>query len=68
MLAAYVEFPSAIEALGYRKETGCGGWIFEDEETGEALIFPPRDSHGATFTASMVMLHPLTRGKSGRLH
>lgn len=67
-----LEFSSAEAAKAYRRETGCGGWIFgEDEErplmidgrgAAPAVLFPPE------MTPTQVFGHPITRGRSGTLY
>ena len=56
-----LEFPSASAARAYRHENGTGGWIFWDDATGAAILFPP------DMTPSAICNHPMTRGKTGRL-
>ena len=51
------EFESIIDAAIYR--LNHGGWLFVDD-LGRAYWF---DAHH--YTATTVMLHPMTRGKSG---
>ena len=56
-------FDNPGEAIAYRKETGCGGWIAENTDKGECVLFPPR------WTPSRIMRHPLTSWASpARLH
>jgi len=57
----YYEFICAADARTYRHEHGTGGWIFEDEKTGQAWIFPP------AMPPTGILHHPITRGRSGRL-
>ncbi len=57
----FAEFATATQAREYRHTHGTGGWIFEDEATGSAVIFPP------DMTPTGIMLHAMTRGKSGNL-
>jgi hypothetical protein len=54
-------FASLVEARAYRHEHGCGGWIFQDDATGEATIFPP------DMTPTAILQHPLARGRTGNL-
>jgi hypothetical protein len=61
MCESYRIFPTLQKAMAYRHEHGTGGWIFEDEQTGEATLFPPHLSPAQIYT------HRLTRGRSGRL-
>lgn len=55
------EFTTAKEAREYRHAHGTGGWIFQDDASGESVLFPP------CMTPSAIFRHPLTRGKSGNL-
>jgi len=57
----YLEFDTAQEARSYRHEHGTGGWIFVDDDTGKAIIFPPY------MTPTSIFHHQLTKGKSGDL-
>lgn len=59
-MKVYLEFESGEEALAYRRVHGTGGWVFVSEN-GPSYIFP----HG--MTPSQVMLHPLVKGRNGRL-
>lgn len=54
------QFDSAQEALDYRRNEGCGGWIFVADRDGLATIFPH------TMTPRDVLWHPLAEG-SGKL-
>jgi hypothetical protein len=54
-------FTSLAEARAYRHEHGTGGWIFEDEQTMQATLFPP------DMTPTPIFHHPLAKGKSGKL-
>lgn len=58
------EFESVLDAAIYRKNHG--GWLFIPESTatiaGRAFWF-----NASEFTPSTIMLHALTRGKSGSL-
>ena len=60
-MKSYHEFLTLQAARDHRHATGCGGWIFEDEATGQATIFP------AAMTPISIMRHPLTLGKTGNL-
>lgn len=60
-MKAFYMFSTSQSAREYRFANGTGGWIFEDEETREAVLFPPDVTPIAIFN------HPLTRGKKGRL-
>ncbi len=55
-------FTSLAEAKEYRKQTGCGGWIFGCEGGGESIIFPPK------MTPSEILVHDMIKGKSGTLY
>lgn len=52
-------FDNEDEAIAYRAETGCGGWIAVSTDKGDAVLFP----HG--YTPSEVMRHPLAAWSSG---
>lgn len=54
-------FETAEYALTYRRENGTGGWIFEDGDKGEAVLFP------WTHTPTEVLESLFVRGRSGRL-
>jgi hypothetical protein len=54
-------FATLQDARDYRHENGTGGWIFEDQQTGKAVLFPPY------ITPIAIFYHPITKGKSGRL-
>jgi hypothetical protein len=54
-------FTDLAEARAYRHVYGCGGWIFHDDATGQATIFPPE------MPPAEIMKHPLTSGRSGNL-
>jgi hypothetical protein len=60
-MQSFHTFPTLQEARDYRYKHGTGGWIFEDDRTKEATIFPPEMSPSA------IMLHPFTAGKTGAL-
>ena len=60
-MRTFHQFPTLQAARDHRYETGCGGWIFEDEKTGLATIFPP------DMTPTAIFRHDLARGKSGNL-
>lgn len=60
-MKTFLQFQTAQEARDYRRSTGCGGFIFEDESTGHAWIFPP------DMTPSAIFLHPITRDRGGVL-
>ena len=65
----YRTFATAQEARDYRHQNGTGGWIFVPDASDEprhytlceCVLFPP------TMTPSIIMLHPMTRGRSGAL-
>jgi hypothetical protein len=59
IMVVYRQFATLAEAAAYRRTSGCGGWIFEAPDV--STIFPPQ------LTPADIMLHPLTRGRSGRL-
>ncbi len=52
-------FDNLEEAVAFRAETGCGGWIAMSTDKGECVLFPP------SFTASKAMTHPLAGWSSG---
>lgn len=54
-------FPNGQAARDYRHTHGTGGWIFVDDITGGATLFPPEMPPSAIFH------HAITRGKSGNL-
>lgn len=54
------EFESLRDAAIYRKNHG--GWLFVTDRV-EAFWFD-----AAVYTPTAIMLHPLTRGKTGTLH
>ena len=54
-------FNTLSEARLYRHEHGTGGWIFENEITKIAVLFPP------DMTPSAIFKHPMTLGWSGNL-
>jgi hypothetical protein len=54
-------FDTAQAARSHRYEHGTGGWIFVDDGTGAAILFPPH------MTPSNILTHPMTRGKAGEL-
>lgn len=56
----FQHFSRAADALAWRKEKGCGGWIFVPDDASGATLFD------ISFTASGVMRHWAARG-SGRL-
>lgn len=60
-MQAFRTFASAQAARDYRHKYGTGGWIFEDESSGESVLFPPE------MTPSAIMIHPMTKGKIGNL-
>jgi len=60
-MLTFREFKSAQAARDYRHEHGTGGWIFEDERTGKAVLFPPE------MTPTSIFRHPLATGKTGNL-
>ena len=55
-----ITFPTAQDALAY-KETN-GGWVFIADQCSNGFWFDAE-----SFTASTAMLHPVIRGKSGKL-
>jgi hypothetical protein len=61
MMQTFHTFSSSAAAREYRYVYGTGGWIFECEATGAAVLFP---SH---MPPTAIFMHPLTAGKSGRL-
>lgn len=56
-----IQFRTLQDARDYRHANGTGGWIFEDEASGQATLFPPH------LTPSCILRHPMTRHLSGRL-
>ncbi len=56
-----IVFEIAQQARDYRHTQGRGGWIFEFEGGGPAVLFPPH------MTPTAIFRHPLTAGRSGRL-
>lgn len=60
-MATFHTFASSQEARDYRHTNGTGGWIFVDDETNAAILFPPE------MPPSVIFRHPLTAGKSGNL-
>jgi hypothetical protein len=60
-MKTFTTFTTAQEARTYRHQHGTGGWIFEDEATGEAVLFPPDMPPTAIFN------HPLCKGLTGNL-
>lgn len=68
MLMETMEFPSAAEARSYRRKTGCGGYVFEDEEDGLALLIPAHDWRGGARSHRVAMEHPDVRGRCGSLY
>jgi hypothetical protein len=57
----YLEFNNAQEARTHRHEHGTGGWIFVDDETKRAIIFP------CYMTPINIFNHWITQGRSGSL-
>lgn len=55
------EFDSAEKAWAYRSEHGTGGWIYANDETGLAFLFPP------DMTPTAIFAHPLATCRVGRL-
>lgn len=60
-MISYHCFPTLQEARDYRHKNGTGGWIFENETTREAILFPPE------FTPIHIFHHRLTKGQCGNL-
>ncbi len=56
-----LSFVSLQQARDYRHQNGTGGWIFENEATKVAVLFPPYMAPISIFH------HPMTRGCTGRL-
>lgn len=57
-----IYFETLAEAKKYRREQGCGGWLFVPEDLAEHVqLFPP------SFRPSDVLTHETTRGMDGRL-
>lgn len=56
-----IEFETLADACGYRHDHGTGGWIFEPEDSGKVVLFPPH------FAPADIFNHPITRGRSGNL-
>lgn len=54
-------FSDTRMARTYRQEHGTGGWIFEDEANGQAILFPP------SYPPSAIITHRMTSGRNGRL-
>lgn len=55
-------FERADDAISFRARTGCGGWVWAPEDQlSPAILFPYR------MTRTEILLHPMTRGLSGRL-
>lgn len=54
-------FDTAKAAREYRREHGTGGWIFEPDNGGACILFPPHIPPFGIFN------HGATRGQSGRL-
>ena len=54
-------FPTSLQARAFRARCGSGGWIFEPQEPGESILFPPDMTPFAIFN------HPITKGRTGRL-
>lgn len=67
MLTETMEFPSAAEARAYRRQTGCGSYIFEDED-GSAQLIPGHDWRGGSRSHRVAMEHPDLRGRFGKLY
>ncbi len=68
MLTETMEFPSAAEARAYRRKTGCGGYVFEDEEDGSAMLIPAHDWRGGRRSHRVAMEHESIRGRMGALY
>ncbi len=68
MLTETMDFPNKSEALAFRRSTGCGGFVFEDAETGEVMLIPGRSSRGEALTARLLRYQPVIRGRRGKLH
>jgi hypothetical protein len=60
-MRTYHEFDTAASAIEYRRNSGCGGWIFDSEKTGKAIIFP------FDMTPSQIFAHPFCKGMNGNL-
>lgn len=60
-MKTYREFDTIEEARTYRHEHGTGGWIFEPENGGPVILFPPHMSPAEIF------YHPITGGQAGNL-
>lgn len=68
MLTDTMDFPNTSEAIAFRRSTGCGGFVFEDEESGEVLLIPGRSSRGEELTPRLLRYQPVIRGRKGKLH
>jgi hypothetical protein len=55
------EFRTSQDARDYRYDNGTGGWIFADDAGAPVYLFPPH------MPPSAIFVHPLTRGRSGKL-
>ena len=55
------EFDTVQEARDYRHANGTGGWIFEPEDGGNSILFPPEMPPIDIFN------HLVTKGRCGRL-
>lgn len=60
-MQSFHTFPNASAAREYRHVYGTGGFIFADDLTGSAILFPPN------FAPFAIFHHALTKGRSGRL-
>lgn len=56
---SFIGFGSLDAALDYQVDHG--GWVFDAQDVEEAIWFPP------STPPTKIMLHPATRGFSGRL-
>lgn len=54
-------FHTAQDARDYRYEHGTGGWIFEPDDGGNAVLYPP------DWYPTKIFHHETTKGRSGRL-
>lgn len=60
-LQTFRTFRTGQDALIYRHQTGCGGWVFVPEDDSVAVIFP------YTMTPSQIFHHPLWKSRFGEL-
>ena len=54
-------FTTSQDARTYRHHHGTGGWIFEPDNGGKSVLFPPY------ITPIGIFNHQITKGVSGRL-